>query len=338
MRWTLITVSSDAAPLVLEVCHLTTVIRMRECAIRPVQDLSFSVPAGGAVGIVGESGSGKSLAALSIMRLLPETATIESGRILFEGDDLAALSENRLRALRGRAIGMVFQEPMTALNPLLRVGDQVAESLLLHRICPPHEARDRAIEMLSRVGISDPLRRAADYPHQMSGGMRQRVMIAAALACRPHLLIADEPTTALDVTIQAQILDLLRRLRAELGTATVLITHDLGVVAEFVDSVVVMYAGGVVERADVRALFRSPAHPYTEGLLRAVPRVHTTTRRLRQIPGTVPSPTALPAGCRFHPRCSEARPLCTRHAPPELEITPTQSAACWKHTGFVGPE
>ena len=328
--------SSAAAP-VLEVSHLTTVIRMREGAIRPVQDVSFSVPAGGAVGIVGESGSGKSLAALSIMRLLPEAATIEAGRILFEGDDLAALSESRLQGLRGRAIGMVFQEPMTALNPLLRVGDQVAESLLLHRICPPHEARARAIEMLTRVGISDPAHRAADYPHQMSGGMRQRVMIAAALACRPRLLIADEPTTALDVTIQAQILDLLRRLRTELGTAIVLITHDLGVVAEFVDSVVVMYAGGVVERADVRALFRSPAHPYTEGLLRAVPRVHATTHRLRQIPGTVPSPATLPTGCRFHPRCSEARPLCARHAPPEIAITPTQAAACWKHTGFAGP-
>jgi len=329
-------VSNPAAP-VLEVSHLTTVIRMRAGAIHPVQDLSFSVPAGGAIGIVGESGSGKSIAALSIMRLLPESAAIESGRVLFEGNDLAALSERGMQDLRGRAIGMVFQEPMTALNPVLRIGDQVAESLTLHNICPAAEARGRALEMLALVGIPDPARRAADYPHQMSGGMRQRVMIAAALACRPRLLIADEPTTALDVTIQAQILDLLRRLRTQLGTATVLITHDLGVVAEFVDSVVVMYAGSAVERADVRALFRAPAHPYTEGLLRAVPRVHTTIHRLRQIPGTVPSPAALPSGCRFHPRCPEARPLCARHAPPEIAITVTQSASCWKHTGFVGP-
>jgi peptide/nickel transport system ATP-binding protein/oligopeptide transport system ATP-binding protein len=319
------------------VAHLTTVIRTRAGTIRPVADVSFSVRAGGTLGIVGESGSGKSLTALSIMRLLPDNAAIESGAVRFEGEDLARLPESRMRHLRGQAIGMVFQEPMTALNPVLPVGAQVAEAMTLHRLCPPREAAARAVEMLSLVGIPDPARRAADYPHQMSGGMRQRVMIAAALACRPRLLIADEPTTALDVTIQAQILELLRRLRAQLGGATVLITHDLGVIAEFVEEVVVMYAGGVVERADVKSLFHAPAHPYTEALLRSVPRVQAARRRLAQIPGSVPPPAALPPGCRFHPRCPEARPLCARFAPPEVALAPRHAASCWKLSGFEGP-
>ncbi len=318
----------------LQVEGLTTAFRAGGALIRPVQDVSFSVAQGGALGIVGESGSGKSVTALSILRLLPDTARIETGRILFDGTDLATAG---MTSVRGRDIGMVFQEPMTSLNPVLRVGDQVAESLTLHNICPPAEARARAIDMLRRVGLSDPERRAQDYPHQMSGGMRQRVMIAGALVCRPRLLIADEPTTALDVTIQAQILDILRRMRAELGTAIVLITHDLGVIAEFVESVVVMYAGRVVERADVASLFRNPGHPYTTGLLRAVPRLHDVQRRLYQIPGNVPPPTRFPPGCRFAPRCAEARPICTEHVPPEIALSPSQSAACWKHTGFARP-
>jgi peptide/nickel transport system ATP-binding protein len=321
----------------LDVRGLTTGFRTGGGQIRPVQDVSFSVQSGGAVGIVGESGSGKSVTALSIMRLLPESASIEAGSIHFDGTDLAGLDARGMDNIRGRAIGMVFQEPMTSLNPVLQVGDQVAESLTLHGMCSAAEARARAVEMLRRVGLSDPARRALDYPHQMSGGMRQRVMIAGALVCRPRLLIADEPTTALDVTIQAQILDILRRMREELGTAIVLITHDLGVIAEFVESVVVMYAGCVVERADVASLFRSPGHPYTVGLLRAVPRMRDVQRRLYQIPGTVPPPTRYPRGCRFAPRCSEARGLCSELAPPEIALSATQSAACWKHLDFMPP-
>jgi len=322
---------------VLEVSGLTTAFRTARGPIRPVDGVSFSVPPGGAVGIVGESGSGKSVTALSILRLLPDNAAIEAGRVLFDGTDLAGLDAGTMRRVRGRAIGMVFQEPMTSLNPVLTVGEQVAESLLLHGICNGREARARAIEMLARVGLADPARRFADYPHQMSGGQRQRVMIAAALVSRPRLLIADEPTTALDVTIQAQILDILRRMRAKLGTAILLITHDLGVIAEFVESVVVMYAGRVVERADVASLFRAPGHPYTAGLLRAVPRIRDVRHRLAQIPGLVPAPTSFPSGCRFHPRCPEVRPLCAERAPPEFALSPTQSAACWKHNGFVAP-
>ncbi len=313
----------------LSVEGLTTAFRLRAGAVRPVQDVSFSVAAGGAVGIVGESGSGKSVTALSIMRLLAENAQIEAGRIMFEGRDLARLDERAMQALRGQAIGMIFQEPMTSLNPLIPIGLQIAESLTLHGICGPGEARERAVELLTRVGIPDPGRRALDYPHSMSGGMRQRVMIAIALACQPRLLICDEPTTALDVTIQAQILDLLRRLRAELGTAILLITHDLGVIAEFVETVVVMYAGRVVERADTRSLFRAPAHPYTQGLLRAVPRVDAVNDRLHQIAGTVPGPANFPSGCRFHPRCPAAMAVCAEKAPPVTRISDTQDAACW---------
>ena len=323
--------------LLLEVSGLTTTFRTSRGAICPVDGVSFAVPEGGAVGIVGESGSGKSLTALSILRLLPDNGVIAAGQVRFGGVDLTQLGSRDMRAIRGKSIGMVFQEPMTSLNPVLPVGAQVAESLTLHGICGMSEARLRAVEMLRRVGLPDSARRAADYPHQLSGGMRQRVMIASALICRPRLLIADEPTTALDVTIQAQILDLLRRMRAELGTAIMLITHDLGVIAEFVDTVVVMYAGRVVERADVARLFRAPGHPYTEALLRAVPRLREVRHRLAQIPGTVPSPAGFPNGCRFHARCPEARPLCAERAPPDVSLSPTQMAACWKHLDFVAP-
>jgi oligopeptide/dipeptide ABC transporter ATP-binding protein len=317
-----------SSPL-LSVEGLTTAFRLRAGGIRPVQDVTFSIPQGGAVGIVGESGSGKSVTALSIMRLLADNAVIEAGRILFEGQDLTQLDEQAMQRLRGQAIGMIFQEPMTSLNPLIPIGAQIAESLTLHNICGSTEAQKRAVDLLTRVGIPDPARRALDYPHSMSGGMRQRVMIAIALACQPRLLICDEPTTALDVTIQAQILDLLRRLRAELGTAILLITHDLGVIAEFVETVVVMYAGRVVERADTRTLFRAPAHPYTKGLLRAVPRVDAVHARLDQIAGTVPGPANFPTGCRFHPRCPLAMPICAEQAPPMRRISDTQDAACW---------
>jgi oligopeptide/dipeptide ABC transporter ATP-binding protein len=325
---------SAAAPL-LEVRGLSTEFRGRRGTVRALDRVSLSVPRGGAVGVVGESGSGKSVTALSVMRLLAEPAGhIAEGQILFEGTDLATLGPRQMDALRGQSIAMIFQEPMTSLNPVLRVGDQIAESVLLHGRGGRAEARARAVEMLRLVGIPDPARRVADYPHQMSGGMRQRVMIAIALACDPKLLIADEPTTALDVTIQAQILDLLRRLRERLGTAIMLITHDLGVVAEFVDEVVVMYAGRVVERADVASLFRAPGHPYTEGLLRSIPRMGTSARRLSQIRGSVPSPTAFPPGCRFHPRCDQAQPICARLVPPLFQVAPGHAAACWRHADF----
>jgi oligopeptide/dipeptide ABC transporter ATP-binding protein len=320
---------------ILDVRHLVTEFRSKRGTVRAVEDISFVVPRGGAVGIVGESGSGKSVTALSILRLLAEPAGhIASGAILFEGKDLTRLPRDQMEHLRGQSIAMVFQEPMTSLNPVFRIGDQIAESVLLHQDVSQAAARARAIEMLRLVGIPDPARRADDYPHQMSGGMRQRVMIAIALACNPKLLIADEPTTALDVTIQAQILDLLRRLREQLGTAIMLITHDLGVVAEFVDDVVVMYAGRVVERADVASLFRAPQHPYTAGLLRSIPRLTDSAPRLSQIRGSVPGPAAFPPGCRFHPRCDEAQPICQRLLPPEIPVAPGHTVACWKHNDF----
>jgi oligopeptide/dipeptide ABC transporter ATP-binding protein len=326
---------SAATRPILELRGLCTEFRSRKGTVRAVEQVPFAVPHGGAVGVVGESGSGKSVTALSVMRLLSEPAGhIAGGQVLFDGTDLATLPEAAMEELRGQSLAMIFQEPMTSLNPVFRIGDQIAESVLLHGRGGRAAARERAVEMLRLVGIPDPARRADDYPHQLSGGMRQRVMIAIALACSPKLLIADEPTTALDVTIQAQILDLLRRLRVQFGTAILLITHDLGVVAEFVEEVVVMYAGRVVERADVKRLFRAPGHPYTEGLMRSIPRVEVRTRRLSQIPGTVPSPRAFPPGCRFHPRCDRAQAICRELVPPLLDVAPGQVAACWQHTGF----
>ncbi len=325
----------QATPPLLQVRGLTVTFHGRRGRIRAVEDVSFDVARGGAVGVVGKSGSGKSVTALSIMGLLPEPAgVVEAGEILLEQRDLVRLPERDMQALRGGAMAMIFQEPMTSLNPVLRIGEQIAETVRLHQPVGRAAAWQRAVEMLQLVGIPDPLRRAQDYPHLLSGGMRQRVMIAIALACNPNLLIADEPTTALDVTIQAQILDLLARLRAQLGSAVVLITHDLGVVAEFVDDVVVMYAGRVMERASVDRLFRDPQHPYTRGLLRAIPRIRTTSRRLRQIPGSVPSPVAFPSGCRFHPRCAEAQAICARLAPPEFVVGPRHASACWKQSNF----
>jgi peptide/nickel transport system ATP-binding protein len=323
---------------ILDVRDLVTEFHSKRGVVRAVDRVSFTVPRGGAVGVVGESGSGKSVTALSIMRLLAEPAgRIAGGQVLFDGRDLATVKQHEMEALRGKSLAMIFQEPMTSLNPVFTIGDQIAESVRLHTDASPREAHARAVEMLTLVGIPDPARRAGDYPHQLSGGMRQRVMIAIAIACNPLLLIADEPTTALDVTIQAQILDLLRRLRERLGTAILLITHDLGVVAEFVDEVVVMYAGRVVERAAVRDLFRRPMHPYTEGLLRSIPRMTGTAHRLPQIAGAVPSPNAFPPGCRFHPRCALARPICGEMQPPLLEPEAGHLAACWQHTGFRAP-
>ncbi len=298
--------------------------------VRAVDGVAFSLRAGEALGIVGESGCGKTMTALSLMRLIPSPpARIVSGRILFDGDDVVTLDEPRLRALRGNAMAMIYQDPMTTLNPVFTVGEQIAEAVRLHRNATRSAAWARAVEMLELVGIPDPPRCAQSYPHQLSGGMRQRAVIAMALACHPKLLIADEPTTALDMTIQAQILDLMRRLQQELGTAIILITHDLGVIADLVDTVVVMYAGKVVERAPVKRLFAAPRHPYTQGLLRSVPSLETREHRMRTIEGTVPSAYAMPQGCRFHPRCTMARDVCRTEEPPLVRDGAGGEAACW---------
>ena len=298
--------------------------------VRAVDGVGFALSAGESLGIVGESGCGKTMTALSLMRLIPSPpARIVSGRIMFDGEDVVALDEPRLRALRGNAMAMIYQDPMTTLNPVFSVGEQIAEAVRLHRDASRAAALARAVEMLELVGIPDPARCAQSYPHQLSGGMRQRAVIAMALACHPKLLIADEPTTALDVTIQAQILDLMRRLQQELGTAIILITHDLGVIADLVDTVVVMYAGKVVERAPVKQLFAAPRHPYTQGLLRSVPSLETREHRMRTIEGTVPSAYAMPSGCRFHPRCGIARDVCRTDEPPLVPDGVGGEAACW---------
>jgi oligopeptide/dipeptide ABC transporter ATP-binding protein len=298
--------------------------------VRAVDGVGFTLSAGESLGIVGESGCGKTMTALSLMRLIPSPpARIVSGRIMFDGEDVVALDEPRLRALRGNAMAMIYQDPMTTLNPVFSVGEQIAEAVRLHRDASRAAARARAVEMLELVGIPDPGRCAQSYPHQLSGGMRQRAVIAMALACHPKLLIADEPTTALDVTIQAQILDLMRRLQQELGTAIILITHDLGVIADLVDTVVVMYAGKVVEGAPVKQLFAAPRHPYTQGLLRSVPSLETREHRMRTIEGTVPSAYAMPPGCRFHPRCGIARDVCRTDEPPLVPDGVGGEAACW---------
>ena len=315
----------------LEVRQLKTVFTVEGREIPAVDGVSFDVSPGRTLGIVGESGCGKSVTALSIMGLVPRPpGRIAAGEIVFEGTDLLALPPAALRELRGNRLSMIFQEPMTSLNPAFTVGAQIIEVIERHRPGSRAEAKERAIEMLRQVRIPSPERRYDEYPHRLSGGMRQRVMIAMALACGPKLLIADEPTTALDVTIQAQILDLMRVLREETGTAIVLITHDLGVVAEVADDVVVMYAGRVVERAPVAALFAEPQHPYTIGLLGSIPRLHLEQERLAAIEGQVPGPESAVPGCRFHPRCPFAIERCRREDPPAIEISPGHVAACWR--------
>jgi len=299
---------------------------------RAVDGVSFDLQPGETLGIVGESGCGKTVTSLSILRLIPEPpGHIRPGSYIeFEGRNLLTLAPKELRAIRGNRIAMIFQEPMTSLNPVLTIGDQVAEAAIVHQRLSRRAARARAIEMLQQVGIPDPGSRVDHYPHQLSGGMRQRVMIAMALICHPQILIADEPTTALDVTIQAQILELLTRLQQQLGMAVLLITHDLGVVAGTADRVVVMYAGQVVETAPTPELFARPRHPYTEGLMASIPRLDRPRERLHSIPGSVPAATAWPAGCRFHPRCPFAWEKCRTEEPPLLDTeVPGHSARCW---------
>ncbi len=317
----------------LEVRDLQTHFQTALGVNRAVDGVSLNVEAGQTLAIVGESGCGKSVTAMSIMRLIPDPPGRSAGTINFAGRDLLALSEREMQAIRGNEIGMIFQEPMTSLNPVLTVGQQLIETLRRHQKLSRAEAESRAVESLRMVGISEPDKRIFEYPHQMSGGMRQRVMIAIALACDPKLLIADEPTTALDVTIQAQILDLLRDLKRKVGAAIVLITHDFGVVAEVAERVAVMYAGRKVEEADVGALFRHPRHPYTRGLLRAVPRLGSSLEqdggsRLQEIPGTVPNLSRPFAGCVFEPRCGMATSECREIAPALREKAPGHVVAC----------
>jgi oligopeptide/dipeptide ABC transporter ATP-binding protein len=315
----------------LEIRQLRTYFASERGEVRAVDGVDLSLERGKTLGIVGESGCGKSVTALSVMGLVPQPpGRIASGEILLDGEDLLKAPERRMRDLRGDKVSMIFQEPMTSLNPAFPVGEQIAEALLRHRKISAKEAREQAIDMLRKVRIPSPELRARDYPHQLSGGMRQRVMIAMALACNPQLLIADEPTTALDVTIQAQILDLMRALRAELGTAIILITHDLGVIAELADDVAVMYAGKVVERCAVDRLFAEPQHPYTVGLLGSIPRLHLEQKRLSAIEGIVPDAAAFPEGCRFHPRCPFAVDKCRTEIPPLMEVSKNHSAACWR--------
>jgi peptide/nickel transport system ATP-binding protein len=315
----------------LEVRNLQTHFAIEGGELPAVDGVSFSLEAGRTLGIVGESGCGKSVTALSIMGLVPQPpGRIAAGEILFEGTDLLKLGAGALRELRGDRMAMIFQEPMTSLNPAFTIGEQIAEGLLRHRKINRDEAKNRAIEMLQRVRMPSPERRYHDYPHRLSGGMRQRAMIAMALSCAPKLLICDEPTTALDVTIQAQILDLMRTLREETGTAIILITHDLGVVAELVDEVAVMYAGRIVERAPVARLFAEPQHPYTIGLLGSIPKLHVEQARLASIEGQVPHPLARTRGCRFEPRCPFAVERCREDEPGLSRITSTHEAACWR--------
>jgi peptide/nickel transport system ATP-binding protein len=298
--------------------------------IAAVDGVSLAVSSGRTLGLVGESGCGKSVTALSIMGLLPRAGRIAGGEIRFDGTDLTALAPAAMRELRGDRIAMIFQEPMTSLNPAFTVGEQIVEGIVRHRDLSREAAKALSLDMLRRVHIPSPERRFDDYPHRLSGGMRQRVMIAMALACKPKLLIADEPTTALDVTIQAQILDLMRLLREETGTAIILITHDLGVVAELADEVAVMYAGRIVERASATALFSEPQHPYTIGLLGSIPRLDLEQDRLAAIEGQVPNPLMPVAGCRFHPRCPFVKPRCERDDQPLVDLGGAHAAACWR--------
>lgn len=314
----------------IEVRELCTYFRTEGEEARAVDGVSFDIKKGETLGLVGESGCGKSVTALSIMRLIPHPpGKIVHGQILLEGRDLVLLKESEMRRVRGNKISMVFQEPMTSLNPVFRAGSQIAEAAMLHQKISRREARERTIEMLGKVEIPAPAQRYYEYPHQLSGGMKQRVMIAMALVCHPSLIIADEPTTALDVTIQAQILRLLHDLQEEMGMSVLLITHDLGVVAQTAHRVAVMYAGKIVEMASTEALFSEPCHPYTQALLESIPKLGEKKRRLSVIPGEVPDPLAFPTGCRFHPRCGYSTDKCVEKVPLLEQYKDKHHVACW---------
>ena len=322
----------------LDVQGLTTAFMTGRGEITAIEDVSFSLKEGEILGIVGESGSGKSVTALTIMGLLPRPpARIAAGKVMFQGQDLTKLSAREMQRIRGPGIAMIFQEPMTSLNPVFSIGDQIMETIRAHENLPAAALRKRAIDMLDKVGIPSAARRLDDYPHQMSGGQRQRVMIAIALACNPKLLIADEPTTALDVTIQAQILDLLMDLRDEFRMAIMIITHNMGVIAETADRVLVMYAGRVIEEAPVARVFDHPVHPYTRGLLECVPSITEDRARLIAIPGTLPDPARRPPGCRYSVRCRYAQPSCSEALPPLILEEADHWAACLRAKELAAP-
>ncbi|WP_173934353.1 ABC transporter ATP-binding protein [Chelativorans sp. Marseille-P2723] len=318
----------------LKVRDLRTELGKSDNPLTVVDGISFDIGSNERLAVVGESGSGKTMTALSILRLLPDAARISAGEVNFNGQDLLALSRSRMRRMSGGDIAMIFQEPMSSLNPVFTVGDQIGEAITLHQGLRGRAARARAIELLALVKVPSPERRIDQYPHELSGGMRQRVMIAIALSSQPKLLIADEPTTALDVTVQAQILQLLKQLQQEFGMAILLITHDLGVVAQFAQRMIVMYAGKIVEDAPVSEAFRRPMHPYTEGLLRSIPPLYEDVDRLLAIDGSVPPPTAMPSGCRFRTRCDYARPPCAAQIPPLKLFGEGHRAACIRHDDY----
>jgi oligopeptide/dipeptide ABC transporter ATP-binding protein len=315
----------------LEVKNLKTYFYTDDGVATAVDDVSYDVDKGETLGLVGESGCGKSVSALSIMRLIPDPpGKIVGGEILFKGKDLLKISEKEMQEVRGNDIGMIFQEPMTSLNPVFTCGNQIEEVLVLHQKLSKAEAKEKSIEMLDLVGIPAPEQRYHEYPHQLSGGMRQRVMISIALACNPEILIADEPSTALDVTVQAQILELINKLQQELGTGVIIITHDLGVIAEVSKRVAVMYASKIVEYGDVIDIFANPKHPYTIGLLNSIPNINKRKSRLSTIEGSVPFPTNFPKGCHFCTRCQFADEKCWNEEPPVVNISPSHTASCWK--------
>ena len=314
----------------LEIHNLSTFFYIEEGVVQSVRNVDLKISKGETLALVGESGCGKSVTALSVLRLIPiPPGKFETGRILFDDQDIFSKSEKQMEQLRGNDISMIFQEPMTSLNPIFTIGDQIAESIILHQKKSKAEAREITLDLLRKVAIPSPERRIDQYPHELSGGMKQRVMIAMAIACQPALLIADEPTTALDVTIEAQILELLDQLRHDTDMAILLITHNLGIVARYADRVAVMYSGKVVEEAPVEVLFESPAHPYTQGLLGSLPKGQPG-EALESIPGTVPNPVSLPGGCAFHPRCKDALPECNQEIPPIFQTELRhQQVACW---------
>ena len=338
------TAATEISGNILEVSRLQTYFFTRAGIVKAVDDVSFTLKRGETLAIVGESGCGKSMTALSIMRLVPNPpGRIVGGSVVLDGRDLLQLDDDAMRNVRGNEISMIFQEPMTSLNPVMTIGDQIGEAIRLHQDLPESAIADKAVEMLRLVRIPEPAQRAAEYPHQLSGGMRQRAMIAMALACNPKVLVADEPTTALDVTIQAQILDLILELQRELGTALILITHDLGIVAETAQRVIVMYAGRKVEEAAVEAIFEQALHPYTRGLIESIPRLPSMRgeaavagARLTEIPGMVPALTDLPPGCLFAPRCALADQHCRDTYPPYEEKQPGHWAACWHSAALTG--